>query len=522
MTAQPTTARRPVRRRRAAVALAATAALSLVGASQALGATSVTSNGGGLVILGDTNENHGIVVRPDPASSTNYLVRDVVTIFPGTGCTAVDATTVTCAYQPFIGVLVGNGNDSIRLTTRATGVASADRAEVFGGPGNDSFEANGLEADRFVGGEGVDTMSYATRTAPLQLSADGVADDGEAGEGDEIGSDVETIYGGSGPDVMRAADSPRSTLIGSSGDDTLIGSRFDDILLGDDGADTIDGGVGADQVFGGDGDDRLLANDAPATPGGTPAADLYDGGDGVDTVTYDGRATGVTVRIDGLLNDGADGEQDNVATDVENVVGTAQADLLVGSARGNALTGGAGDDRLIGGNGGDELSGGAGRDDIQARDGEPDAVSCGPDADTVDADPVDTLSECEAPAPAGPGAPGAPGASPAPAVRLTTATARLSRAGVAKVKVSCPATAAVRCTGTLALQRRSRGAFRGIGAKRFSVAPGRTAAVSVKVTPAVRSLVARTRGVAVRSVATTRVGAQTTRATRSLRLLPPR
>ena len=110
------------------------------------------------------------------------------------------------------------------------------------------------------GGEGFDVATYSERTLPLTISLDDLANDGEAGEGDDVRGDVEDVIGGSGADV-------------------ITGSAADNVLAGGDGGDRIDGGAGIDTYAGGDGDDVLLARD-----GGREQVDC---GGGVDTATGD-------------------------------------------------------------------------------------------------------------------------------------------------------------------------------------------------------------------------------------------
>ena len=68
----------------------------------------------------------------------------------------------------------------------------------------------------------------------------------------------------------------------------------------------------------------------------------------------------------------------------------------MGTGGSNELVGNGGDDELIGGLGFDVFDGGAGDDRLVAQDGSPDQVTCASGADTVFADAVDALSECEA------------------------------------------------------------------------------------------------------------------------------
>jgi len=81
------------------------------------------------------------------------------------------------------------------------------------------------------------------------------------------------------------------------------------------------------------------------------------------------------------------------------------------------LNGGAGADRIVGGVGRDVIVGGSGNDTIEARDGDnADGITCGDatDADTVTADPGDTIAGCETITPPPPPPPPPPVAPPTP------------------------------------------------------------------------------------------------------------
>ncbi|WP_430396846.1 phage head spike fiber domain-containing protein [Ferrovibrio sp.] len=96
-----------------------------------------------------------------------------------------------------------------------------------------------------------------------------------------------------------------------------------------DGADVMDGGAGDDLLLGGPGSDTLI------------------GGSGIDTVSYVGSAASVRVSLQSGLGLGGDAEGDRLSG-IENITGTAFADVLAGDAGSNALLGGAGNDVLQG------------------------------------------------------------------------------------------------------------------------------------------------------------------------------
>ena len=128
------------------------------------------------------------------------------------------------------------------------------------GPGEGAGSAADAGADRFRGGPGLDLISYAARTAPVIATLNGVADDGEAGERDDVGGDVEGIEGGAGADLLTGRDGPQ---------------RID----GGPGGDVIDPGRGLDDVRAGPGDDTVRALDG--------TSEWIHCGDGRDTMSGD-------------------------------------------------------------------------------------------------------------------------------------------------------------------------------------------------------------------------------------------
>lgn len=128
---------------------------------------------------------------------------------------------------------------------------------------------------------------------------------------------------------------------------------FPETVSGTTGNDTIAGNPGFDTLHGMAGDDVLMWS------GG---GDLFYGGAGSDTVSYALAAGGVLVNLTtGETDHAALGEQFD---SIENLIGSAFADVLVGNAEDNILTGGDGDDILCGGAGNDWLDGGAGLDSV--------------------------------------------------------------------------------------------------------------------------------------------------------------
>ncbi|HEX2128253.1 MAG TPA: calcium-binding protein, partial [Solirubrobacterales bacterium] len=138
------------------------------------------------------------------------------------------------------------------------GGAGADRLE--GGPFvdhlGDGVGGEGVEPDVMDGGDGADRVSYARRTArvTVNLAAAG-PNAGQQGEADTLTS-VELVWGGRGPDVLRAG-SAGVVFSGRGGNDQLVGGFGRDELEGDSGNDKLDGSFGRDRLWGGTGNDRL-------------------------------------------------------------------------------------------------------------------------------------------------------------------------------------------------------------------------------------------------------------------------
>jgi uncharacterized delta-60 repeat protein len=209
-----------------------------------------------------------------------------------------------------------------------------------GGDGHDRLDGAG-GADALHGGPGADTADYSGRTDALDISLDGIANDGAAGEKDNVAADVETVLGG-------------------SGGDRIVGSAGNNALYGNGGNDTLDGGLGADLVSGGDGGDTLLASETGA--GGRVAGDYYWGGDGNDTVDYSGRTARMLIRLNLYALAHGGGRDRDTLRDVEGAVGGSGDDRIEGTALNNFLVGGPGNDVLLGGRGNDIVLGGAGDD----------------------------------------------------------------------------------------------------------------------------------------------------------------
>jgi Ca2+-binding RTX toxin-like protein len=384
-------------------------------------------------------------------------------------------------YAIFGGSPPGDGND-----------------EYHGEEGNDVMLAEqnpggGVGRDLMDGGPQVDTAQYNERTSPLNLSLNNIADDGQGGELDNL-VNIENLEGGAAGDVLS----------GSAESNTLRGNSADDMLAG---------GAGADQLYGDSGDDTL---------NGGPDGDLLMGGNGRDFVSYAAVPGPVSVRYDGVANDGAAGEADNVDASVEVVTGSPAGDTFVGDAAPNNFDAGLGDDQIDGGDGDDTIAGsdggdaivagngndgvnagigadtvegGPGDDTIAVRDGEKDSVTCGIGNDTVEADSQDEVfSDCETvnraaattadmqPDNGGTGGGGGGGGASAALLRAAIGPARVkvNRRGRGVLLVGCPAMAPAACDAGVTLSTTGRSLLR-LARANFKAAPGATRKVRFKL-----------------------------------------
>ena len=135
-----------------------------------------------------------------------------------------------------------------------------------------------------------------------------------------------------------------------------------DILDGGAGNDTIDGGFGDDILIGGSGNDILLGGSGNDVLRGGTGQDTLDGGRGIDTADHSDIGVGVTVDLG--AGTASYGMVNETLANIENVIGTAQADTIRGDGGVNVIEAGAGDDTIIWTGGEDTYNGGEGNDTV--------------------------------------------------------------------------------------------------------------------------------------------------------------
>jgi Ca2+-binding RTX toxin-like protein/GH24 family phage-related lysozyme (muramidase) len=255
-----------------------------------------------------------------------------------------------------LGVMGEAEGDRLESIERIVGSSYADF--IVGSAGSDTL-AGGAGDDSLSGGEGSDALSGDAGNDLLYGEA---GDDSLAGgAGDDLlsgGAGGDMLDGGAGFDTADYSASQAGVAVnlatgaGAGGDaagdhltgiERVIGSVFADTLTGSAAAETLEGGDGDDTLDGGAGADRL------------------DGGLGRDTVSYAASLAAVSVNLGTGLGTGGSAQGD-VLLAIEEVLGSAFADVLVAGAAAATLRGGSGNDQLTGGAGGDLLDGGDGDD----------------------------------------------------------------------------------------------------------------------------------------------------------------
>lgn len=210
-----------------------------------------------------------------------------------------------------------------------TGNAQDNR--LYGGSGNDRFYGSGGN-DLLEGGSGMDIADYSA-----------------LGTGFRIFANLRAGWIGKPYFFAQSLDTVVSI-------ENVVGSNEGDAFIGNDADNCLYGGLGNDRFFGSGGND------------------LLDGGAGTDAADYSdsGLAGGIiadlsTGYVDKFLVAGGPSSSRDTLVGIEDVVGTAAADVLFGSAANNNLSGGGGNDRLHGSGGNDQLDGGAGIDTADYR-----------------------------------------------------------------------------------------------------------------------------------------------------------
>lgn len=325
-----------------------------------------------------------------------FVGTEFVSFFLGGGDDEFDGSGATA-----FGFLIdGEGDDD-------TLAGGGGNDSVFGGAGDDFVdEGTGDTGSDSLNGEGgFDWISYAGRTAPVNLSQNsGVVDndDGQGGcvedgagaplnicEGDDVWG-FEILETGSANDRIEGDEAAGVSefFVGNAGDDTFDGNgdTFDMTPVTDnDPGDVV-------SYFTSTGPITVNVATRTATGDGTDTWNTeMEGAEGspsdADWLDFSGLAGPVAATL------GADGAFDVVTgggwlmavSDFENVLGTNGNDTFIGNQYRNRLEGGLGNDTLSGMAGNDLLIGGEGNDSYTGGLGA-DTVDFGGSAAGIDAD----------------------------------------------------------------------------------------------------------------------------------------
>jgi VCBS repeat-containing protein len=278
------------------------------------------------------------------------------------------------------------------LTGVLNGTGNTLANYILGNSGNNALDGVlnlvGLAGDTMQGGLGSDIYN-------VRNIGDVVIEDVNAGfdtvnsflSSYTLGTSVEALVLLTGA-VNGFGNAGNNTLVGNALDNSLDGGAGSDFIDGGDGNNTLNGGVldvyspgVIDTLKGGAGNDTFLVQ-------GFYGAGVYDGGLGNDTLDFSqpdvytasrraAEGAGVYVNLAATNSTAGtawtyyiaatnvlwpDPNGQIAVTNIENVVGTSQGDVLSGDANANVLNGGGGADQLYGALGLDTLIGGAGGD----------------------------------------------------------------------------------------------------------------------------------------------------------------
>lgn len=309
--------------------------------------------GNGIDTVDYSGRTAGVTVDIDPLLSRSYAEGNNLRglgVASGAGTRISFGATVvnysSAGVQGITAILA-----ELNTQLGANGTASTDEHGFL------VVRATGASADIAISN---DTAGLFPSTPFIQDSSANRADadDGQTGanEHDDVKSDIENIKGGEGNDI----------LTGSTSANVIDGNGGDDSISGGPGGTCTGTGADIDTLNGGPGNDTFPMGDGVTSN----CADIVDGGAGFDLVDYERRTVALSVSLDGIANDGAVGEDDNIKSTVEAVLGGIGNDTLIGSSNADELHGGIGNDLIRGGAGNDTLVGGPGNDTLAGEAGD--------------------------------------------------------------------------------------------------------------------------------------------------------
>jgi Ca2+-binding RTX toxin-like protein len=435
----------------------------------------------------------------------------------------------------------GTGNDTL-VWNNGDGSDSID-----GGAGNDTTEVNGnptlgdvftLEPNAGrITFKRTNLVTFTLDASTERFQVNGLGGDDSLAASDGVGAlTLLSVDGGAGVDTVNGSDGA-DLILGGEGNDILNGGGGDDRIVGDRGNDTMNGGAG---------DDTLVWNNGDAT-------DVMNGDGGRDDVEVNGapaagdsftvQPNGARIKFDRTnlvlftLDIGssetmhANGLGGNDSITVGEVgsyevtgSGGAGDDTLTGGGSSEMFLGGSGNDTITPGGGIDVVSGDDGDDKVNVRDRTADLARGGSGNDSVVADvgQLDILDGFEA-VDRTPNATPPPIANRTPPVTIRGGTVKVRR-GIASIKVSAPATAPGNSTGSLAVRTAKPVRLAGLkvtlqlGSKRYSIAPGASQTLKVKLARGSRRLAGRNGRLTALAVASTGADGQIAQSSKRLTL----
>jgi Ca2+-binding RTX toxin-like protein len=303
-----------------------------------------------------------IAGQPDFAGNGEGGENDIInpdfeTIIGGAGDDILDQLF---ALQSLPNLLIdgGLGNDAIG--------GNVGNDTLIGGAGDDTI-GHDAGNDSIDGGDGVDLYNLHNVNEPgggANVSLDNIANDGFAGETDDVLDTIENLVGSLGNDTL-IGDNADNSINGFRGQDSIDGGGGDDLLTvgisgvaqgggtlnGGEGNDTLGGtdfGSNFDEMHGGAGDDLIYAdNSFPAS---------LTGDDGNDVINMNLRTVG--------------GAFDFSTASFETIQGSRGSDSIIGGPDDEVFLGGDGDDTIEGNGGNDYIDGGIGSDSLNGGGGD--------------------------------------------------------------------------------------------------------------------------------------------------------
>ena len=275
---------------------------------------------------------------------------------------------------------------------------------LFGGIGDD-WLYGGVGNDIIDGGEGFDRIDFRESLHAVEVDFSLNLATGQFIGNDEI-YNIERVIGSDFNDTLIGSDNEIGTwesFTGGLGDDFINGAGGFDFVWFGRSNDAIDVNLTAGFASSADGEDRLISIEGivgsnfsdtligsqadefflPDALGDNGAgtnfmiggADIIDGREGIDTVSYDNTGTDDGFDPAGISADLNVGEViDQIGnvdrlTNIENITGSAYGDSIRGNSEANHLEGRAGNDELYGDGGDDHLDGGVGDNILKGGEG---------------------------------------------------------------------------------------------------------------------------------------------------------